>query len=180
MNARILGVGIMLCLPFVASPVLGQATPPAQDPKAKPAQKRTPRTPATPADLEEMAKLKDLPAYTPGAGDGDYFIGPNYVPAPEQAVREGVPKGKIVRFTMNSAESKIFPGQNGPFERAVAVYIPAQYVAGTPAPLSYRPTPMDSGEAVAHDPRQHDRRPPAPRHAGRHDRQRGQGPQLRI
>ncbi len=82
-----------------------------------------------------MAKLKDLPPYAPGAGDGDYFIGPNYVPVPEQTAREGVPKGKIVKFTMDSAESKIFPGQSGPFQRAVAVYIPSQYVPGTPAPF---------------------------------------------
>ena len=36
---------------------------------------------------------------------------------------------------MDSAESKIYPGLNGPFKRAVAVYIPSQYVAGTPAPF---------------------------------------------
>lgn len=135
MNVRILVSGIMLCLPFVTNSVLGQATPPAQVPKAKSAQARPPRVPATPSDLAEMAKLKDLPPYAPGAGDGDYFIGPNYVPAPEQTAREGVPKGKIVKFTMDSAESKIFPGQSGPFQRAVAVYIPSQYVPGTPAPF---------------------------------------------
>ena len=35
---------------------------------------------------------------------------------------------------MDSTDSKIFPG-NPAFTRKVAVYIPSQYVPGTPAPL---------------------------------------------
>ena len=51
-------------------------------------------------------------------------------------------KGAIHRFTMKSEDSKIYkgisrdkPGEVVPYERPVAVYIPAQYVAGTPAPF---------------------------------------------
>lgn len=88
--------------------------------------------PATPEDLAEIATLEALPAYTKGAGNGDFSVGPDYVVAPEDTVPEGTPRGKIVRFTMNAADSKIYPGT---FERAVAVYIPAQYVAGTAAPF---------------------------------------------
>ena len=80
-----------------------------------------------------MAKLPMLPAWHPGAGDGDYSIGPDYAPAPEQTKRAGVPEGKVVEFVMNSAESKFYPGVNGPFERHVCVYVPAQYVPGTAA-----------------------------------------------
>src|SRR6185295_12173771 len=67
-------------------------------------------------------------------------IGPNYTAAPELTVKDGVPKGKIERFTMRSEDSKFYPGIaqgviKQRYDRAVAVYIPAQYVAGTGAPF---------------------------------------------
>jgi enterochelin esterase-like enzyme len=67
--------------------------------------------------------------------DGDFTIGPSYVTAPEFTVSDKVPKGTIYEFTMNSEDSKIYPGINGPYTRKVAVYVPRQYVAGTPAPF---------------------------------------------
>jgi len=36
-----------------------------------------------------------------------------------------------VRVGNEFPESKFYPGLNGPFERHVCVYVPAQYVAGT-------------------------------------------------
>jgi iron(III)-enterobactin esterase len=75
-------------------------------------------------------------AAVPGAEtDGDFTIGPNYTNAPELTIKEGVPKGTIHEFTMDSAESKIYPGLKGPYQRGVWVYVPSQYVAGTPAPF---------------------------------------------
>lgn len=68
-------------------------------------------------------------------GDGDFKIGPKYANAPELTVKEGVSKGAVHEFTMNSEESKIYPGIKGPYKRKVCVYIPAQYVAGTAAPF---------------------------------------------
>jgi enterochelin esterase-like enzyme len=71
----------------------------------------------------------------------EFVIGPSYAPAPELTVKEGVPKGALHEFTMNSEDSRIYPGiaksQPGtvPYKRKVAVYIPQQYVAGTPAPF---------------------------------------------
>jgi enterochelin esterase-like enzyme len=94
-----------------------------------------PADPASPEDIADIAKLSALPAWRPGAGDGDYSIGPDYAPAPEQTKRAGVPEGKVVEFVMNSAESKFYPGVNGPFDRPVCVYVPAQYVPGTAAPV---------------------------------------------
>ena len=91
--------------------------------------------PATPEDIAEMAKLPTLPPYRSGAGDGDYSIGPDYAPAPEQTKRARVPEGKVVEFVMNSAESKFYPGVNEPFQRPVCVYVPAQYVPGTVVPV---------------------------------------------
>ena len=69
------------------------------------------------------------------ADDGDYVIGPTYTSAPEMAARDGVPKGAIHHFTMSSADSTVYPGLNGPYTRDVYVYIPRQYVPGTPAPF---------------------------------------------
>ena len=73
--------------------------------------------------------------------DGDFIIGPNYTNAPELTVREDVPRGTLHVFTMKSEDSKIYPGiaknQPGtvPYQRLVCVYVPKQYVAGTPAPF---------------------------------------------
>lgn len=69
-------------------------------------------------------------------------MAPPYAPAPENMPREGVPQGKVVTFHMDMAESKFFPpspGRGGtpPGPREVNVYIPANYVPGTPAPLLF-------------------------------------------
>jgi enterochelin esterase family protein len=95
------------------------------------------RAPAAPSetDTAEMAKLMDLPAWGQNLANGDYSNGPAYPTAPELAKRTGVPEGKVVEFVMNSAESKIYPGVNGAFQRHVCVYVPAGYVAGTELPV---------------------------------------------
>lgn len=94
--------------------------------------------------------------------DGDFTIGPDYAPAPECAVVPGIPRGTIHAFTMESRDSKIYPGicrlenaitarrdahgnriaaaeseqsMAAPYTRTVWVYVPNQYVKGTPAPL---------------------------------------------
>jgi enterochelin esterase-like enzyme len=108
----------------------------AQD-KGKGGKGGPPRDPATPADLADIAKLARLPAWTAGASDGDYSVGPDYTPAPEETLTVGVPHGKIVEFYMRSADSKIYPGTAGAFDRLVSVYIPNQYVPGTPAPFIF-------------------------------------------
>lgn len=71
----------------------------------------------------------------------EFTIGPDYAYAAELNRRDGVPRGAVHEFTMNSEDSKIYPGiaknQPGtvPYKRAVSVYVPAQYVPGTPAPF---------------------------------------------
>jgi enterochelin esterase family protein len=95
-----------------------------------------PANPATPEDLADIAKLANLPALAPGAGDGDFSIGPDYTPAPEEKQRVGIPHGKLIEFFMNSTSSKVFPG-DVPFDRLVSVYIPAQYDPGKPAPFIF-------------------------------------------
>src|SRR5215468_10679132 len=41
--------------------------------------------------------------------DGNFRIAPPYANDPAFNEKPNVPKGRVVRFTMNSAESKIFP-----------------------------------------------------------------------
>ncbi len=74
--------------------------------------------------------------------DGNFVIGPPYEPAPELTVRPGVPVGMVHEFTMESTDSRIYPGiarnrpgEVVPYTRRVAVYVPAQYKPGTPAPF---------------------------------------------
>ncbi len=138
-------------------------------------------------DQAKIAKLATLPPWKPGVGDGDYkmvpdptktapyndLTNPAYAPAPENAPRDGVPKGRVEMFHLPLAGSKFFPpgggrgapgggaapvaaaavGDGAPLsrealhrgdakgnnavERDIYVYIPAGYVAGTPAPLLF-------------------------------------------
>src|ERR1051325_4109973 len=41
--------------------------------------------------------------------DGNFRIAPPYVADPAFTAKAEVPKGRVIRFTMNSAESKLFP-----------------------------------------------------------------------
>ncbi|MEY3898180.1 MAG: hypothetical protein RLZZ214_3701 [Verrucomicrobiota bacterium] len=75
------------------------------------------------------------------AQETDFTIGPDYSDAPETKEQPGVPKGKIVEFTMDSKDSQIYKGiakdRKGtvPYRRKVAVYIPAQYQPGAEVPF---------------------------------------------
>jgi enterochelin esterase-like enzyme len=88
--------------------------------------------------MAEMAELSGLPPLTPGSGEGDYLIRPPYPAAAEQTPQPGVPRGRIVELTFKTADSRFYPdtGLRGTVpSRKVFVYIPSQYVPGTPAPL---------------------------------------------
>jgi enterochelin esterase-like enzyme len=99
---------------------------------------QTGQTPPS-APVVDISRLAPL---TPGAGDGDYIIRPPYANAPELTPRDNVPKGMVYEFTMDSTDSKIYPGISKtapgmvvPYHRRVSVYVPGQYVPGSPAPL---------------------------------------------
>lgn len=104
---------------------------------------------------------------TPNA-DGNFVIGSPYTPAPEMTLQPGVPQGTVHEFTMESTDSKIYPGiarnQPGvvPYTRRVAVYVPAGYVPGTPTPFivvqdgmwaSYRATVPAALDTLIHEKR---------------------------
>lgn len=120
---------------------------------------------------------KDLPdgAIPPANADGNFILGPTHNPAPEMSVQAGVPQGAVYAFTMNSADSKIYPGiarQAGtfgtpdptdpgklivttshpaPYTRRVTVYVPKQYVTGTVAPFIVGADGPDRGLFTALD-----------------------------
>jgi hypothetical protein len=98
-------------------------------------------------------------AIPPADADGNFIIGPAHNRAPEMIVQTSVPRGTVYDFTMSSADSKIYPGitrapktfgtvdptdpaklivttsHPAPYTRHLSVYVPKQYVPGTPAPF---------------------------------------------
>jgi enterochelin esterase family protein len=81
---------------------------------------------------------EETPATKPAEiTDGDTKIGPDYSDDPATKVVEGVPAGRVEHFTMDSAQSQIYPKDRGgkEFTRDAWVYIPAQYQAGSEAAL---------------------------------------------
>lgn len=92
----------------------------------------------------------------PSDRNGDFLIGPEYRPAPELSPVAGVPAGSVQQFVMESKDSKYFPGvardvsgtvdpknprtlivetHPQPWQRAITVYIPPGYKAGTGIPF---------------------------------------------
>jgi enterochelin esterase-like enzyme len=122
---------------------------------------RLPTAPGAPVFIpvgEKPGALRGAVGLNPPAdAEGDYLIGPDYVPAPEMTPVEGVAKGRVVAFTMSSADSRFYPGitkvpPGGPpdyrppdlthvqtypkaYTRGITVYVPAGYIPGTPAPV---------------------------------------------
>jgi enterochelin esterase-like enzyme len=141
------------------------ADPPAvAPPPPQPAQPAAPAAPpARPVPRTRSPMEDGAPPFTriesgnaPVTENGNFVIGPDYLPAPELAVRHGVPQGKVGQFTMSSADSRFYPGiarerfgsvdpanprtlivetHPQPWERAITVYVPAQYQPGRPAPF---------------------------------------------
>ena len=91
--------------------------------------------------------------------DGNFIIGPTHPFAPEMTANTNAPQGTIYNFTMDSTNSRIYPGiardrgtfgtpdpadpaklvvttsRPAPYTRRVEVWVPAQYVPGTAAPF---------------------------------------------
>ena len=132
-------------------------------PQTAPATPR-PRRPAPPArdpHADGYVTARELPdgAIPPAEADGNFIIGPTHPRAPEMSTPVGALQGTIFNLTMQSSESKIYPGiarepgtfgtpdpnnpaklivttsHPAPYTRRVAVYVPQQYVPGTAAPF---------------------------------------------
>ena len=148
---------LLLSFAFLISPTAGFDPATAQTPTAGAARLAPPtRDPSTPG----YVKAKELPdgAIPSAKEDGNFIIGPTHNAAREIAANEGVPKGDVFEFTMESKDSKIYTGiarepntfavpdpanpnkvivnsYPAPYTRRVAVYVPKQYVPGTEAPF---------------------------------------------
>ncbi len=149
----------VLSIAFLFSSITGPyAVAQAPVPAARPAR---PTPPTRDANTPGYVKAKELPdgVNAPANTDGNFILGPTHNPAPEMTVHADVPQGRILTFTMNSGDSKIYPGiardadtfgapdptdpaklivttsHPAPYSRRVAVYVPRQYVPGTAAPF---------------------------------------------
>ncbi|MBM3761893.1 MAG: esterase family protein [Acidobacteria bacterium] len=133
--------GLMMAQPPAVAPAKPMRTPPPT---------RDPRTPG-------YVDAKELPdgQVPPVNANGNFIIGPTHPAAPETIFVDGVPKGDVIEFTMESKDSKFYPGiarvsmaadpndaskmivvsEARPYTRRVTVYVPKQYVAGTVAPF---------------------------------------------
>ena len=142
--AIVLGLAAGASLALTQAPPTTRPTPPTRDP----------HTPGYVSAIE----LPDG-SNPPPSADGNFIIGPTHQPAAEMSVLEGVPQGTVYEFTMNSADSKVYPGiareaetfgapdpsdpaklvvstsHAAPYSRPVAVYVPKQYVPGSVAPF---------------------------------------------
>lgn len=120
--------------------------------KAQPV--RDPHTPGYVAAIE----LPDGTVPSPDS-NGNFIIGPTHNPAREMAMQSGAPQGTLYTFTMDSRDSKIYPGiarepntfgtvdpedpsklkvttsHPAPYSRHVEVYVPKQYIPGIVAPF---------------------------------------------
>jgi enterochelin esterase-like enzyme len=134
---------------FMAQTPASAARPPRPIPPT-----RDPQTPGF-VTAKELEDGVNAPANT----DGNFILGPTHKPAPEMTPPSGTPRGSILSFTMESKDSKIYPGiardantfgtadpgdpakmvvttsHPAPYTRRVTVYIPKQYVPGTAAPF---------------------------------------------
>ena len=134
--------GVLLLLVCTVNPLLAQ--PPIRDPHT--------------AGYVSATELPDGTNPSPDA-NGNFIIGPTHNAAPESAAQAGVPQGTVYRFTMDSRDSKIYPGiarepntfgtpdmanparlvvtssHPAAYSRQVAVYVPKQYTDGTEAPF---------------------------------------------
>ena len=158
---RLSGVALLgVLLSLIAGVNTARAQTPSSNPPAATRPSRPPpptRAPHTPG----FVVAKELPDGTnaPMDADGNFIIGPTHNRAPEMILNTNVPQGTVYNFTMNSADSKIFPGiareantfgtpdpadpaklivttsHPAPYTRHVSVYVPKQYVPGTVAPF---------------------------------------------
>jgi iron(III)-enterobactin esterase len=152
MNARFPS---MLVITLLAGAHVALAQAAGQAPQRRPGP--PPRDPHT-AGYVQAKELEDG-AVPPSDADGNFIIGPTHKQAPEAAKNADVPQGQIFNLTMQSTDSKIYPGiardrntfgtvdpndptnlivttsHPAPYTRRVGVYVPKQYVAGSEAPF---------------------------------------------
>src|SRR3954449_3886186 len=103
--SRFLKIAFSLALAAGAAIAQNPPPPAAARPPRPPAPARDPNTPG-------YVTAKELPdgAVPSPKVDGNFILGPTHNAAPEMTVQDGVPQGTIFNFTMESADSKFYPG----------------------------------------------------------------------
>jgi len=156
---RSLIASLLVTLIAVFNPVFGRTPPSAQHTERPAPPTRDPHTPG-------YVVAKEVPdgSNPPANADGNFIIGPTHdvppeTPTPPQGNDNDIPRGAVIEFTMNSSESKIYPGiardhgtfgtadpadpaklivttsHPAPYTRKVTVYVPKQYMPGSVAPF---------------------------------------------
>jgi iron(III)-enterobactin esterase len=158
--AKLIGNAVLLCavwgLLAGVTPAMAQIS--TQTPPAAPHPTR-PAPPTRDPHTLGYVTAQELPDGTvpPVYVDGNFIIGPTHNHAPEMATN--AMQGTMYEFTMNSADSKIYPGiarepntfgtpdptdpaklvvttsHPAPYTRHILVYVPKLYVPGTAAPF---------------------------------------------
>ena len=160
----VLSIGLFSALAQAQTPVVPAPAPAPVGPVVPgpgPARAGRPAPPTRDPHTPGYVSAKELPDGTLPSPkeDGNFILGPTHTAAPEMSVQEGVPQGTVFNFTIESKDSKIYPGitreqgtfgtpdanepsklivttsHAAPYTRRVAVYVPKQYVAGTAAPF---------------------------------------------
>ena len=147
-------LALLWTLIAIVPPGFAQTPPPAQHAERPSPPTRDPHSPG-------YVTAKSLPdgSIPPANADGNFIIGPSHPVSPEMTAANGALRGTVIEFTMNSADSKIYPGiardantfgtvdpadpaklivttsHPAPYTRKVAVYVPKEYVAGSVAPF---------------------------------------------
>jgi len=142
------------CAIVFAYPALSQSAPPPSKTERSSPPTRDPHTAG-------YVAAKELPdgEVPPSGVDGNFIIGATHPASTELSDQNAALQGTVIEFTMNSSDSKIYPGiardantfgtpdpsdpaklvvttsHPAPYTRKVAVYVPKQYVPGTAAPF---------------------------------------------
>ncbi len=158
MPKKLACVMVLLSLAAVVQSTWAQ---PAGQPPARGRRGGRPGPPARDPHTPGYVTAKELAdgEVPPADADGNFILGPTHNRAAEMSAPEGAPPGQVFSLTMNSTDSKIYPGiarQRGtfgtvdpddpaklvvttssaaPYTRRLAVYVPRQNVPGTEAPF---------------------------------------------
>jgi iron(III)-enterobactin esterase len=157
--ARCLAISLLVSLIAFLYPGFGESPPSAQ-------KTERPTPPTRDSHSPDYVTAKELPdgSVPPANADGNFILGPTHDVAADissalQGKDDGVPQGALIEFTMNSSDSKIYPGiardsgtfgtpdpanpanllvttsHPAPYTRKVTVYVPKQYVPSSVAPF---------------------------------------------
>jgi hypothetical protein len=151
---RCLRIALLVNLLVIANWMFGPSLSSAQHTERPAPPTRDPNSPG-------YVSAKELPdgSIPPANADGNFIIGPTHSVSPQISALSEIRNGTVIEFTMNSSESKIYPGiardpntfgtvdpgnpaklvvttsHAAPYTRKVAVYVPKQYASGSVAPF---------------------------------------------